>query len=72
MAKRHKNHSKQSGKSERRAGTQASGLPAASAAGTRSATVLANPPAKNPSLLGVSILLFALWFIFLLVTALLG
>jgi len=32
----------------------------------------AHPPAKNPTLLGVSILLFALWFAFLLVTALFG
>jgi hypothetical protein len=30
------------------------------------------PPAKNPTLLTVSILLFALWFAFLLVTALVG
>ncbi len=32
----------------------------------------ANPPAKNPTLLAVSIALFALWFAFLLVTALAG
>jgi hypothetical protein len=32
----------------------------------------AHPPAKNPTLLGVSIVLFALWFAFLLVTALFG
>jgi hypothetical protein len=30
------------------------------------------PPAKNPTLLGVSVVLFVLWFIFLLVTALSG
>ena len=30
------------------------------------------PPAKNPTLLGVSLILFALWFVFLLVTALFG
>jgi hypothetical protein len=37
---------------------------------------LANPalhePAKQPTLLAVSIVLFALWFVFLLVTAILG
>jgi hypothetical protein len=32
----------------------------------------AHPPAKNPTLLGVSIILFALWIAFLLATALLG
>jgi hypothetical protein len=31
-----------------------------------------HPPAKHPTLLAVSIALFALWFLFLLVTALLG
>jgi hypothetical protein len=31
-----------------------------------------HPPAKNPTLLAVSIALFALWFAFLLVTALWG
>jgi hypothetical protein len=34
------------------------------------AHLTAHPPAKNPTLLAVSILLFALWFVFLLVTAL--
>lgn len=29
-----------------------------------------HPPAKQPTLLAVSIVLFALWFVFLLVTAL--
>jgi hypothetical protein len=29
-------------------------------------------PAKQPTLLAASIILFALWFVFLLVTALLG
>jgi hypothetical protein len=32
----------------------------------------ANPPVKNPTLLAVSIVLFALWFAFLIVTALVG
>ena len=31
-----------------------------------------HPPAKQPTLLAVSIVLFALWFMFLLVTAILG
>ncbi|HEX5103611.1 MAG TPA: hypothetical protein VFV87_07370 [Pirellulaceae bacterium] len=35
-------------------------------------TIIAQPPEKSISLLGISILLFALWFIFLLVTALVG
>jgi hypothetical protein len=33
------------------------------------APIVANPPAKNPSLLAVSLVLFALWFVFLLVAA---
>jgi hypothetical protein len=31
-----------------------------------------HPPAKQPTLLAVSIALFALWFMFLLVTAIFG
>jgi hypothetical protein len=31
-----------------------------------------HPPAKRPALLAVSIVLFALWFAFLLVTAVFG
>jgi hypothetical protein len=31
-----------------------------------------HPPAKQPTLLAVSIVLFSLWFVFLLVTAILG
>jgi hypothetical protein len=31
-----------------------------------------HPPAKQPTLLAASILLFALWFIFLFVTAIFG
>lgn len=31
-----------------------------------------HPPAKQPTLLAVSISLFALWFVFLLVTAIFG
>jgi hypothetical protein len=33
------------------------------------APIVAHPPAKNPSLLAVSLVLFALWFVFLLVAA---
>jgi hypothetical protein len=33
---------------------------------------VAHPPAKNPTLLGVSMALFALWFVFLLVAAIWG
>jgi len=33
------------------------------------APIIAHPPAKNPSLLAVSLVLFALWFVFLLVAA---
>ena len=33
------------------------------------APIVAHPPAKNPSLLAVSLILFALWFVFLLVAA---
>lgn len=40
--------------------------------GAAPAHLAAHPPAQSPTLLTVSILLFALWFIFLLVTALSG
>jgi hypothetical protein len=33
------------------------------------APIVAHPPTKNPSLLAVSLVLFALWFVFLLVAA---
>jgi hypothetical protein len=36
------------------------------------AALVAHPPARNPTLLIVSIVLFAAWFVFLLVTALLA
>jgi len=39
------------------------------AAPTGIAPIVAHPPAKNPSLLAVSLVLFALWFVFLLVAA---
>ena len=35
----------------------------------RAPLVAANPPVKNYWLLGISVALFALWFIFLLITA---
>jgi hypothetical protein len=35
-------------------------------------TLVADPPAKSPMLLGISLFLFAAWFLFLLVTALLA
>ena len=40
-------------------------------AGEATAVVI-HPPAKQPTLLAVSLSLFALWFVFLLVTALFG
>ena len=42
---------------------------AAATASAAAAPIVANPPAKHPSLLAVSLLLFALWFVFLLVAA---
>jgi hypothetical protein len=36
----------------------------------RGAALPASPPVRRPTLLAISILLFALWFLFLLVTAL--
>jgi hypothetical protein len=39
---------------------------------TRTYPTAIHPPAKQPTLLAVSIALFALWFMFLLVTAILG
>ena len=41
-----------------------SAAPAASAA-----SLVVNPPVKRPTLLAVSMVLFALWFVFLLVAA---
>lgn len=38
----------------------------------QSSVIIAHPPAKSPTLLAVSIVLFAAWFVFLLVTALLA
>jgi hypothetical protein len=40
--------------------------------GSALATRHCHPPAKQPTLLAISLTLFALWFAFLLVTALLG
>jgi hypothetical protein len=45
---------------------------AVQAAPAAPAGLTAHPPAKNPTLLAVSIALFALWFVFLLITALAG
>ena len=39
---------------------------------TVSSTAAVAAPAKQPSLLAVSVILFALWFVFLLVTAMVG
>jgi len=39
---------------------------------TAPAVFVAHPPAKQPTLLAVSIALFALWFLFLLVAAIWG
>jgi len=47
----------------------AQATPAPIAASSAAAPVVAHPPAKNPSLLAVSLILFALWFVFLLVAA---
>ena len=45
-------------------------VPGVPAVGTRQDAI--HPPAKHPTMLAVSVALFALWFAFLLVTALLG
>ncbi|HEY2413142.1 MAG TPA: hypothetical protein VGI40_12910 [Pirellulaceae bacterium] len=39
---------------------------------SQQAGIALHAPAKQPTLLAVSIVLFALWFVFLLVTALFG
>ena len=71
MAKRQKNQARQGLKasrhSQRHPQRGATGM-----AGDRTAVIVANPPAKNFSLLAASITLFAIWFVFLLVTALLS
>ena len=67
MAKRNKHAARRTHKTDRQ---ERLGAPS-EAAGQRAALV-ADPPARRPSLLGFSILLFVLWFVFLFVTALLG
>jgi len=47
----------------------ASTTTAPTATSSAAAPIVAHPPAKNPSLLAVSLILFALWFVFLLVAA---
>jgi hypothetical protein len=44
----------------------------AAAATAPAPAIVGHPPAKNPSLLAISIALFAAWFVFLLITALWG
>ena len=59
------------GKREKKAAkvTNANGTPARDSA---LATRQCQPPKKQPILLAVSVVLFALWFVFLLVTAVFG
>ena len=64
MSKRHK----QQGKPKGNGLATNAGIAGEAARGTRPS----HPPAKNPTLLAVSVVLFALWFAFLLVTALIG
>ncbi|MCI0360006.1 MAG: hypothetical protein L0211_16130 [Planctomycetaceae bacterium] len=45
------------------------GSPPAPASGGPIGPIVTGPPAKSPSLLAVSIVLFALWFVFLLFAA---
>jgi hypothetical protein len=64
MGKRHKNHAKPASKPPRQV------RPAAeSDEADDSPAIVPYPPAKQPVILGISIVLFVLWFIFLLVTA---
>jgi hypothetical protein len=64
MGKRHKNHAKPASKSPRQV------RPVAESDDSEdSPVIVSHPPAKQPVILGVSIVLFVLWFIFLLVTA---
>jgi hypothetical protein len=62
MAKQRKNHAKHGTKNRERA-------TGAGEADLKPAVLAPDPPAKNLSLLGISILLFGVWFIFLLITA---
>jgi hypothetical protein len=75
MSKRPKS-TRQSARSERQAPKRRDAEPRrerqVESAGSPEAAALAHPPARNLSLLAVSIILFAAWFIFLLVTALAG
>ncbi len=54
------------------AGRRESRATAAASVADAAPAIVAAPPAKRPSLLAISILLFAIWFAFLLATALLG
>jgi hypothetical protein len=47
-------------------------IPEASSSKGAGALASSHAPVKNPTLLGISVLLFVLWFAFLLVTALFG
>ena len=64
MGKRHKSHAKSASKPPRR-DKPAGNLDDAD----DSPVIVPHPPAKQPVLLGISLVLFVLWFIFLLVTA---
>ena len=64
MGKRNKSHAKPASKPSRQH------KPAAeSDEADDSPVIVPHPPAKQPVILGISIVLFVLWFIFLLVTA---
>ncbi len=64
MGKRQKNLAKAASKAPRQ------GRPAAeSDEADDSPVIVPHPPAKQPVILGISIVLFLLWFIFLLATA---
>jgi hypothetical protein len=68
MAKRTKQPVRRAAKAERQ---EKKGRAARETLSQRAA-LLASPPVRHPTLLGFSILLFAAWFVFLLVTALIG
>ena len=64
MGKRHKSHANSASKSPRRekpADDHEDAVP--------SPVIVPHPPQRQPVLLGISIVLFVLWFLFLLVTA---
>jgi hypothetical protein len=74
MSKRHRQQTKTASRSDRsrsRHGAKPHEAAASTGVAAKPADAVAYPPTKHLSLLAISIILFAGWFVFLLITALL-